>query len=54
MAVDDSHIEGTVSQNFDLCLSFGFMSKNGKLFNHLFKYFFQNFIKNVLGAILKI
>ena len=29
VTVDDIHIEGTVSQNFDICLSFCFMSKNG-------------------------
>ena len=31
VAVGDIHIERTVSQNFDLCLSFCFMSKNGNL-----------------------
>ena len=35
-----------VCQNFDLCLSFCFMSKNGELYIQLFfAYFFQNFIK---------
>ena len=29
VSVDDIHLEGTVSQYFDLCLSFCFMSKNG-------------------------
>ena len=45
VAVDDIHIEGTVSQNFDSCLSFCFMSKNGKLSFKKFEYFFLNFIK---------
>ena len=34
VAVGDIHIEGTV--NFDSCLSFCFMSKNGQLFNLFF------------------
>ena len=29
VAVDDIQIEGTMSQNFDICLSSCFMSKNG-------------------------
>ena len=29
VTVCDIHLEGTVSQNFDICLSFCFMSKNG-------------------------
>ena len=33
------HVEGSVSQNFELGLSFIFMSKNGKLFVN-----FSNFI----------
>ena len=40
MAVGDIHIEGTVSQNSDICLSFCFMSK-------------KKLIKNELGATLK-
>ena len=29
VAVGDIHIKGTVSQNFDICLIFCFLSKNG-------------------------
>ena len=45
VSVDDIHLEGTVSQNFDLCLSFCFMSKKGELFNNFVHIFVQNFIK---------
>ena len=31
-AIDNIHLEGTVSQNFDISPSFIFMSKNGKIF----------------------
>ena len=54
VAVDDIHLEGTVSQNFDLCLSFCFMSKNGQLFNYFSNIFLQNFIKTELAVIQKI
>ena len=54
MHVPNIHVEGTVSQIFVLGLSFCFMSKNGQLYNYLFEYFFQNFIKNKLGPISKI
>ena len=32
-SVDNICMEGTVSQNFDMCLIFYFMPKNGKLFD---------------------
>ena len=32
MCIHEGHLEGSVSQNFDLGLSFNYMSKNGKLF----------------------
>ena len=54
LAVGDIHLKGTVSQNFDLYLSFCFMSKNGQLFIDLFQYYFQNFIENELEAMSKI
>ena len=31
-AIDNIHLEGTVSQNLDISPSFIFMSKNGKIF----------------------
>ena len=54
VSVDDIHPEGTVSQNFDLCLSFCFMSKNGQLFNYFFIFCSQNLIKNELSFLEKI
>ena len=54
MRVPNIHVEGTVSQIFVFGLSFNFMSKNGQLYDYLFKYFFQNFIRNELGPISKI
>ena len=42
--VDNVHLEGTVSQNFDSSPSFHFMIKNGKLFT-IFFLIFLDFIK---------
>ena len=54
VSIDDIHLEGIMSQNFDLCLSFCFMSKNGELFNYFLHIIFQNFIKNELSILEKI
>ena len=54
VSVDGIHLEETVSRNFDVCLSFCFMSKNGQLFNYFLHIFFQNFIKNGLSTLEKI
>ena len=43
--VDNTHMEGTVSQSFDTCPSFDFMIKNGKLFVIVFLTFTLHFIK---------
>ena len=40
VSVDDIYIEGTVSQNIVLSLSFYFMSKNGQLFIYFLNIFF--------------
>ena len=52
--VPSIHVEGTVSQIFDLGLSSYFMSKNGQLFDYLSEYFFQNFIKKRTRTCIKI
>ena len=54
VAADDIHLERIVSQKFDLCLSFCFMSKNGQLFDFFWIFFLQNFMKNELAMIRKI
>ena len=54
VAIVDIYLEGTVSQNFDICLSFCLMPKNGQLFNYFLNIFFQNLIKTKLGTIKKI
>ena len=43
-----------MSQIFVLGLRFNFMSKNRQLYDYLFEYIFQKFIKNELGPISKI
>ena len=48
VSIDDIHLD------FDLCLSFCFMSKNGELFNYFLHIIFQNFIKNELSILEKI
>ena len=40
-----------MSQIFVLGLGLHFMSKNGQLYDDLFEYFFQDFIKYELGPI---
>ena len=47
-------VEGTVSQNFVLGLSFYFMPKNGKHFIHNFEYFVLYFTEKEPGPISKI
>ena len=54
VSVEDIHLEGTVSQNFDLCIGFCLMSKNGELFNYFLHIFFLNFIENELSTLEKI
>ena len=54
VSVEDIYLEGTVSQNFDLCLGFCFMSKNGELFNYFLHICFQNFIENEVSTLEKI
>ena len=40
MHIENIHLEGTVSQIFDLGPSFIFMTKNGKIFYHFLQLFF--------------
>ena len=49
--VIDIYIEGTVSQNFVLTVSFCFMSKNGQLFIYFVEYFLLDLIENEPGII---
>ena len=54
VAIVDIYLEGTVSQNSDICFSFCLMQKNGQLFKYYLNIFFQNLIKKKLGIIKKI
>ena len=48
------HLEGTVSQNLKISLSFIFMSKNGKIFIFFIIIIFLDFIKKNQGPVSKI
>ena len=48
------HLEGTVSQNFKISLSFIFMSKKREDFHYSFIFIFLDFIKKNLGHVSKI
>ena len=54
MPVENNHIEGTVSLNFDLGLSFYFMYKKREDLCDFFILIFLHFIKQKRGPISKI
>ena len=51
--IDNIHMEGTVSQNFDIGPSFIFIQKKREDFDYFFMIIFLHFIKQKLGPIYK-
>ena len=52
--VENIHLEVTVSQNFDICLSFSFMTKNGKIFSIFHKIKTRTYFKILRHGSLQI